>query len=364
MKNASSAPDWLASARQIAESRLWPLAQDIDRGLLPVSQQLRLLADAGLMDVNVPASFGGKAANTWAVAQFMEALASGCGVTTFVMLQHITACALISGSTNDQLKADALPGLGKAQKLATVGFSQVRRAGTPMVRCVAEADSYRFDGVIPWSTGWGLAQEIVIGGTLDDGRLVFALAPTDNPGMTASGPMPLCAMAATSTVSVTLRNVKVDRRRHIKTITQSDMALSDERGLLIVAALSHGVTIAALRVLRQIHAARPSASVQAVTNRAQGKLTELQTQCAHWSGRMTDPDYGKQALTLRARSIQLSVEVAHAAVIAAAGSANDLSHPAQRVMREAMLYSLTAQTRQVQAATLDLLLPDAAMQPQ
>jgi len=57
---------------------------------------------------------------------------------------------------------------------------------------------------------------------------------------------------------------------------------------------------------------------------------------------------------LQARSwcVELGVRAAHAAVIASGGAANSLDHPAQRLFREAMLYTLTGLTGELQAAVL------------
>ena len=49
------------------------------------------------------------------------------------------------------------------------------------------------------------------------------------------------------------------------------------------------------------------------------------------------------------------MRTAHAAVTAGGGAANELDHPAQRLFREAMVYTLVAQTRDLRVATLDLL---------
>ena len=58
---------------------------------------------------------------------------------------------------------------------------------------------------------------------------------------------------------------------------------------------------------------------------------------------------------LRARCIDLGMRAAHAAVTAGGGAANGLDHPAQRLFREAMVYTLVAQTRDLRVATLDRL---------
>jgi len=50
--------------------------------------------------------------------------------------------------------------------------------------------------------------------------------------------------------------------------------------------------------------------------------------------------------------IELAMRAAHAASAASSGSANYLWHPAQRLLREAMFYTIQAQTFEVMDATL------------
>jgi hypothetical protein len=88
--------------------------------------------------------------------------------------------------------------------------------------------------------------------------------------------------------------------------------------------------------------------------------------CADRAG---EPGFDEEALDVRAWCIDLGVRAAHAAVIASGGRANLLADPAQRLLREAMLYTLTAQTPGLRAASLRRLagrsgeVADVAAQP-
>ena len=59
-----------------------------------------------------------------------------------------------------------------------------------------------------------------------------------------------------------------------------------------------------------------------------------------------------QRLRLRAEAISLAVRCAHAAVTTARGGANAHDHPAQRVYREALAFTVFGQTPAVMEATL------------
>jgi alkylation response protein AidB-like acyl-CoA dehydrogenase len=61
----------------------------------------------------------------------------------------------------------------------------------------------------------------------------------------------------------------------------------------------------------------------------------------------------EEKLQIRAWAIDLAVRCAHAGVAAHSGAANALSHPAQRVYREALVFTVSAQTTDIMRATLD-----------
>jgi alkylation response protein AidB-like acyl-CoA dehydrogenase len=60
----------------------------------------------------------------------------------------------------------------------------------------------------------------------------------------------------------------------------------------------------------------------------------------------------------RAACIELGVRAGHAALAACGGAATALDHPAQRILREAALYTTTAQASALRAATLARLTAD------
>ncbi len=76
-----------------------------------------------------------------------------------------------------------------------------------------------------------------------------------------------------------------------------------------------------------------------------------------------DPDVVAQHLTLRGGAIALSGRCAHAAITVSAGAANYLDHPAQRVYREALVFTVSGQTLDVMATTLASLVNSVQWSP-
>ena len=347
---------------ELTEQVFAPRANEADRAAGPPAENIRCLAEAGLLGLTTPARNGGHEAPGSVVREYREILAAACGLTTFVELQHLGACGMIARGTNDGLKEAILPELARGSRLAGLAFSHLRRPGPPTMRTEPRGDTLVFNGTAPWLTGWGLMDDAVLGGTLPDGRLVYVLAPlAEGPALQASPPMQLCAMNASATVSITCRDFVVGPERFIRTLTLADMAVDDRPGVLNYASMSFGVAWGAIRLLRELAEARNSADLAGAATALDSELANARDQVGVCAERTAEPDYLEHALPLRAWAIELGVRAAHTAVTASGGSANSRDHTAQRLFREAMVYTLTAQTRELQITTLHRLAERGAL---
>jgi alkylation response protein AidB-like acyl-CoA dehydrogenase len=123
----------------------------------------------------------------------------------------------------------------------------------------------------------------------------------------------------------------------------------------MLTSLSLGVATAAARLIRESAAPRADGSLSDAAAALEQEIAAARALVDAWADQTSDPDYATHAVRVRARCIELGVRAAHTAAAAAGGSANLMDHPAQRLLREAMLYTLVAQSRPLQAATLDRL---------
>ena len=163
-------------------------------------------------------------------------------------------------------------------------------------------------------------------------------------------------MNASATVSLTLRGLRVGSEQVIATVTREQQAARDVAGLLTPSALSLGAAGAAAALLAALAERRGSAHLAGVARAFEGEREAARAEVDAWADRPEAEGYAEHAVRVRAWCIELGVRAAHAAVAATGGSANLLDNAAQRLFREAMLYSLTSQTRDLQAATVQRLL--------
>ena len=250
-----------------------------------------------------------------------------------------------------------------------VGFSQLRRLGPPLVQAVPTTRGYQISGQVPWITGYGCFQRFILGATLSDGRVLFGLVPLetteqDTGGqLTVSQPLELAAMMSTQTVTATL-NEWILPTDHVLGVKAEDwIARSDRRNTLNHSFFALGCARAGLDIVDQAASRNPAIAI------IQSTWTALDQQLTHCRKQIYDAQINVQSipkgsetkglshrLQLRAKAIDLAVRCAHAAVIVSKGAANVLDHPAQRVYREALAFSVFGQTTAVMEASLTKLL--------
>lgn len=359
----------LNTARRIAETVLGPNAQRTDRGSGPNRENFRALAEAGLLGLASPRKYGGLDASGATQREYTEILASYCGVTTFTQAQHHGPSRMIANGPNDALKRRLLPELASGRKLCAISFAHLRRPGPPVLRAEPVSGGYRLHGTAPWVTGWGLMDQVVFGATLPDGRFLYVWSPGDRTefadlfeGITppegewgtlsASAPLALCAMNASATVELKLEDWFVPEAHRLSESDRETMQRNDRNGVLGATAMPLGCAAAGVRTLQQAAERRSLHAIRRAADAFASELTDARAQVEMWSARNSDPEFFENAVKTRAWCIELALRTAHAAVTASSGAANLLDHPAQRLLREAMFYTIQAQTQEVMDATL------------
>ncbi len=359
----------LAAAREVCKTTLGPNAEATDRGAGPNRANFEALAEKGLLGLAVPKEYGGLDANGATQRKFTQLLASYCGVTTFTQAQHHGPSRMIANGPNAELKKRLLPELASGRRMSGISFAHLRRPGPPVLRAEPVEGGWRLQGTAPWVTGWGLISQVAFGATLPDGRFLYVWSPTRREefpdlfeslsapqgkwgSLIASPPLALCAMNASATVELTLTDWFIPADHWLSESDRKTMQRSDRNGVLSATAMPLGCADAAIRVLETTAEMRPIPAIWRAAQALTEEREEAARQVEEWNGRGVEPEFFTNAVRVRAWCIELALRAAHAAVTASSGAANLLSHPAQRLLREAMFYTVQAQTHEVMEATL------------
>ncbi len=361
---------FLEAVRRVTEEVLLPHAEESDRAAGPNRRNFRALAEAGVPRMAVGREWGGLDASGAAQRSAAEMLASGCGVTTFVQSQHHGPCRMIAGGQDELLKRILMPELTSGRMLCAVSFAHLRRPGPPVLRAEPVAGGYRLNGTAPWVTGWGLMNQVVFGAVLPDERFVYLwapartsdfpelfegrLAPDGQPGsLSASKPLPICAMNASATVELTCSSLWVPEQHALNFSDRETMRRNDRNGVLGATAMPLGCAAGSVRHLCRLAELRGMPAVARSAERFGSELALLRQEVQETKS--NTPELFAAAVQLRARVLLFALRAAQAAVAAGSGASNNLNNPAQRLLREAMFYTIQAQTREVMEATLELL---------
>ncbi|MEP1124259.1 MAG: acyl-CoA dehydrogenase family protein [Ilumatobacter sp.] len=344
--------DSIGRAQRIADEVLFPRAQVVDRSSIPASH-FDALRQAGLFSLD--------GLSVGSSRRAMAAIAGGCGATFFVWVQHHGVVRTVAASANVTLRTATLPALLDGSIVAGTAFAHVRRTGSTAVRATRVAEGWRLDGKAPWATSWGIAERFAVAATTDDGRMVWSMLPGDGgPGVTASV-LALPVFSSTGTVEIGFDGAVVADADTIGVHGIDAWRAGDRRRASVGSPAILGVAARAIHLLRG--AAR---TPDDPANRAAGRLTdelarrwevddEITARLAALPDEDPSDDDGAVGAASRHRAACLDLgQRATTALLAAVGGAGmDLSHPAQRLAREASFYVIQAQTDDGRVAVLD-----------
>ncbi|MET8135206.1 acyl-CoA dehydrogenase family protein [Streptomyces sp. NPDC005251] len=335
----------VTAARGLAAEVLAPLAERVDQEGIPASS-VQAVKRSGLLGAVAPVAYGGSAAPAAVVRETAEILAGACCSTWFVQTQHHTPVTTLARS-DLPVRERLLGPLARGELLSGVAYAQLRAYPRIPVRVTRERGGWRFDGRVPWYTGWGLNDVMLLAGVTDADEALFAFTEArEQPGLRPSPPMRLAALSASRTVSLELDGLWLpDDAVALRTPYES-WAVTDRPKNTNASPAVFGVTATAIGLL----ADDPSATETADTLRA--RLDEVRRQAYELADHPVPTERIDERLACKTRAYDVMRAATTAAVVAGGGRAMDLRNPAQRLAREGMFLLVQGQTAQVRAAHL------------
>ncbi|MET8829230.1 acyl-CoA dehydrogenase family protein [Streptomyces sp. NPDC004610] len=333
-------------ARRLAHDLLAPQAQRVDRTEVPPSH-LAAIRESGVLGVSAPVAYGGAGAPDAVAREIAEILAGACCATWFVQTQHHTPVRLLARS-DAPVRERLLRPLATGELLAGIAYAHVRAYPRVPVRATAERGGWRFDGTVPWYTGWGLNEVMLLAGISEGdagAEVVLAFADArEQPGMRASEPLRLAALTAARTVAVELDGLWLPEEAVVLRTPREAFAAVDLPRSANASPAVFGIAYAALDLLDE----EARATVAPLRERIDGVRER-----AYALAESAEPgERIEERLTLRVRAHDLMRAATTAAVVAGGGRATSLDSPAQRLYREGMFLLIQAQTAPVREAHL------------
>jgi alkylation response protein AidB-like acyl-CoA dehydrogenase len=240
--------DAVSRARALAEELLFPSAAAVDAAGVVPPGHLDAIADAGLYGLTGPAEAGGLAADPTTVAAVIEELAAGDLATTFIWLQHLGVVgALARGPA--ELRRAFLADLCAGRRRGGVALQAALRPGPAAVGVCLDGDELVLDGAVPWVTGWGHVDLLLVAARDAADDVVFVLADAvASPTLTVA-PQRMVAVAASATVELRLNGHRVPAGRRVATVPLAELRAGDAAGLRPNGSLALGLVTRCTRLL-------------------------------------------------------------------------------------------------------------------
>ncbi|ALO91861.1 Putative acyl-CoA dehydrogenase [Streptomyces hygroscopicus subsp. limoneus] len=373
-------------ARRLATDLLVPEAERIDQEGVPASH-IEAVKRSGLLGVAAPAEYGGAGAPPAVLRETAEILAGACCATWFVQTQHHTPVQTLARGER-AVRERLLGPLSRGELLSGVAYAHLRSYPRRPVRVRREGTGWRFDGTVPWYTGWGLNDVMLLAGVTDSGEVLFAFAEArEQPGLRASAPMRLAALTAARTVSLELDGLWLPAEAVALHTPYDRWAAGDRVKTLATSPAVFGVAEAALSLLDDEAAAPLRSRLSGLRERAyaladapvpQARGEERGVAGAEgpghgstvrgavagenvddWGGEGGDDssgegvdDWAAERLAVRAEAYDVLRAATTAAVVAGGGRAMALTSRAQRLAREGLFLLVQGQTAESRAAHL------------
>lgn len=334
-----------------------PQAAKIAKNPETLNQVLRGMGEGNLLALKIPQNLGGAGFTERDYSQFQVLMARYSGTLAFLQTQHQSSASMLATSDNQELKQNYLPYMSRGKKLVGVGFSQLRRGGNPIMKARKIEKGYLLEGEVPWITGWGFFNSFIVGATLFDGREVYGMLPLHNQQQSTGGainlsqPMNLIGMTSTNTVTADIRGWLLEDNQVIAIKPAGSIHKKSQKNVLHHGFFAVGCAQAALDILKNSYEKKQLSFIQ---KSWQSLQTELDN-CYQKMLEAISSDNYSEKLKLRAWAINLVGRCTQAAVIASSGAANYEDHPAGRVYREALLFSVSGQTTDVMEESLNYL---------
>ena len=334
-----------------------PQASIIDRDPEALRSALHLLASRKLFALRRPQSWGGPEISELEMFRAKILLARTSGALAFLYLQVHSAIGMLASSKNEELLQEFLLHADEGRPLMGIGFGYLRRRGKIPLKAIPLSDgSYRIDGSIPWATGLGFFEYLLVGAELpDETHVLFVLPFSSGNGVQTSEPLALASMEVTNTCALAFDSYRVAPSRVVAVRDPLWLERRDRQKIVEGGAFALGCSERALEILQTVSAkgaADEGRDLHEELLEEYKELLEAASRTLDWTEE--NRDFPRR---LRGRIHEFASRASYAAVVASSGAAALCSHDAQRVYREALAWAVLAQTKEAKIGTLESLLP-------
>jgi alkylation response protein AidB-like acyl-CoA dehydrogenase len=361
------------TVRDFAESRVAPVAEEIDREERFPYELVSEMAALGLMGIPIPEEYGGSGGDTVSYAIAIEELTridSSVAITVAAHTSLGTMPIYLFG--DDAQKREWLPQLASGDKLAAFGLTEPSAgsdAGATRTRAELRDGSWVVNGSKMFITNAGTAITacVTITAVTDDGEISNIIVPNGTAGYEISPPMRKLGWRASDTRELAFKDCTVPKGNLLGPRGRGFHQFMEilDGGRISVAAMGVGLAQGAYELAlsyskEREQFGRPIAAFQAVQFALADMATEIDAgrQLVYRAGWLKDQgrDFGLAAAQAKLYTGLLSNRAVNAALQIHGGYGFMEEYPISRLYRDQKILEIGEGTNEVQRMVIAKLL--------
>lgn len=358
-----------ASVREFVAGEIQPRAKEYDEQARFPREQLKGLAELGLLGMIIPEEWGGAGFDAVAYALALEEIArADASVCVIVGVTNSVCCYPILSFGTDEQKRKYLVPLARGETLGAFCLSEPQAgsdATNLRTRAVRDGDSYIINGTKSWVTSGGEAQTYIVMAVTgrDDGdksKVTAFIVEGDTPGLTVSSIEHKMGQRASQTAEMSFVDVRVPAENVLggegngKRVAFNSL----DNGRIGIGALSTGLAQGALDEATKYAKERqafgqPIAEFQAIQFKLANMATETDAaRLLTWRAASAKDEGNKQAGFYAAMAKLFASETANRvcadAVQIHGGNGYSRDYPVERMYRDARVLTIYEGTSEIQ----------------
>jgi short-chain 2-methylacyl-CoA dehydrogenase len=277
------------TVREFAESRIAPVAEELDREHRFPYDLVSELAELGLMGMTIPDEYGGGGADTVSYAIAVEELTRvDSSVAITVAAHHSLGTLPIYYFGNEEQKREWVPQLASGEKLAAFGLTESGAgsdAGATRTRAELRDGQWVVNGskIFITNAGTDITACVTITARTGEDEISNLIVPNGTPGYEISQPMEKMGWHASDTRELSFRDAALPERNLLGPRGEGYRQFLEilDGGRISVAAMGLGLAqgaydLASAYAREREQFGRPIARFQAVQFRLADMATELE----------------------------------------------------------------------------------------
>jgi alkylation response protein AidB-like acyl-CoA dehydrogenase len=353
------------TVREFAETRIAPVAGQLDREHRFPYDLVAELADLGLMGMTIPEEYGGAGADTLSYAIAIEELTRiDSSVAITVAAHHSLGTLPIYYFGSEEQKRQWLPDLASGRRLAAFGLTEPGAgsdAGATRTTAELRDGQWVINGskIFITNAGTDITACVTITARTGEDQISNLIVPNGTPGYEISAPMEKMGWHASDTRELSFRDCAVPEENLLGPRGQGFVQFLEilDGGRISVAAMAVGLAqgaydLAAAYAHEREQFGRPIAKFQAVQFRLADMATEIEAarNLVYKAAWVKDQDrpFGKEAAIAKLYSGEMSNRVVNWALQVHGGYGYMDEFAISRLYRDQKILEIGEGTNEVQ----------------